>query len=394
MSVGVGVGLIFLAREGLSFATLRRLPPPTELQARGRTRTRPRRSVLALACPASLKGVLSATAAAAALGEGLRAGGARRGELPVADGGEGTAEALHAALGGDWREADVHDAFGRPRRARWLAAPGRDGGRRVRRGASRSTRSGSTRSRASSRGSASSSPPRSRTARRRSSSAWAARRRWTAARACSRSSRELPVPARVACDVRATLAEAPRLFGPQKGAWPAEVAELERRLAGPLRPRPAEAAPPAASARRSPRSARARPGAPLVLDAIGFDAARVDLVVTGEGRVDATTALGKAPGEVARRCAGGRRPLRRLRRGRRRAAAWGRDGRALGRPGARRGRPARAGRVRCLVTAADQEQARSMVEEARARAAATGSALRPVSRRLGSWVESSGTGRG
>ena len=42
---------------------------------------------------------------------------------------------------------------------------------------------------------------------------------------------ELPVPARVACDVTATLAEAPRLFGPQKGAGPAEVAELERRFA-------------------------------------------------------------------------------------------------------------------------------------------------------------------
>ena len=32
MSVGVGVGLIFLAREGMSFASLRRLPPPEDLQ--------------------------------------------------------------------------------------------------------------------------------------------------------------------------------------------------------------------------------------------------------------------------------------------------------------------------------------------------------------------------
>jgi len=43
------------------------------------------------------------------------------------------------------------------------------------------------------------------------------------------------------------------------------------------------------------------PGAPYVLDAVGFDASAFDLVVTGEGRVDATTALGKAPGEVVRR---------------------------------------------------------------------------------------------
>ena len=77
----------------------------------------------ALACPASLKGVLTAPAAAAALAEGLRDGGADVDELPVADGGEGTSEALWLALGGDWHESDVHDAFGRPRRARWLLLP-------------------------------------------------------------------------------------------------------------------------------------------------------------------------------------------------------------------------------------------------------------------------------
>ena len=58
----------------------------------------------------------------------------------------------------------------------------------------------------------------------------------------------------------------------------------------------------AGSARRWHRSARKLvPGAPYVLDAVGFDASAFDLVVTGEGRVDATTALGKAPGEVVRR---------------------------------------------------------------------------------------------
>ncbi|HKP90767.1 MAG TPA: glycerate kinase, partial [Thermoleophilaceae bacterium] len=46
------------------------------------------------------------------------------------------------------------------------------------------------------------------------------------------------------------------------------------------------------------------PGAPCVLDAIGFDglmrAAR--FVVTGEGRLDDQTLAGKAVGEVATRC--------------------------------------------------------------------------------------------
>jgi glycerate 2-kinase len=49
--------------------------------------------------------------------------------------------------------------------------------------------------------------------------------------------------------------------------------------------------------------ARLVPGARLVLDASGFDRALdgARLVITGEGRVDSQTAYGKAPGEVARR---------------------------------------------------------------------------------------------
>jgi len=46
------------------------------------------------------------------------------------------------------------------------------------------------------------------------------------------------------------------------------------------------------------------PGAPFVLDRIGFRRAarRAQLVVTGEGIVDATTAEGKAPAEAWRVC--------------------------------------------------------------------------------------------
>src|SRR5438093_3309906 len=73
----------------------------------------------ALACPASLKGVLSARAAAAALADGLREW-CDADELPVPDGGDGTLDALYAALGGEWRAYDVHDAFGRPRQAKVL----------------------------------------------------------------------------------------------------------------------------------------------------------------------------------------------------------------------------------------------------------------------------------
>jgi hypothetical protein len=44
MSVGVGVGLIFLAREGLSFGTLKRMPDQTEAPLRMVTEDEPARA--------------------------------------------------------------------------------------------------------------------------------------------------------------------------------------------------------------------------------------------------------------------------------------------------------------------------------------------------------------
>ena len=153
MACGVGLGLIVLAREGLSFAMLRRMRGRGAVgrgrvegvrgARRGARATRP--PVRALLCPASLKGVLSARAAAAALARGVRAAGAGAIELPVADGGEGTAEALRAALGGEWREAIVS----RPARAAGARRAGsllpdgtgrRRGGRRDRAAAARAGR--------------------------------------------------------------------------------------------------------------------------------------------------------------------------------------------------------------------------------------------------------------
>src|SRR5262249_55013318 len=126
------------ARVSRSPASSRCVTTGTGAARRRRLRSHPRRktnrspsrrtSLRALACPASFKGVLSAAAAAEALAEGFRSGGAGAFELPIADGGEGTAEAFEAALGGVWREAEVADPLGRPHRARWLAL---DDGRAV-----------------------------------------------------------------------------------------------------------------------------------------------------------------------------------------------------------------------------------------------------------------------
>lgn len=124
---------------------------------------------------------------------------------------------------------------------------------------------------------------------------------------------------RVACDVDNPFhgpEGAARVFGPQKGADPAAVARLDAglaRLAGVVRAATgvdlqalpgAGAAGGAAGALAALLGARLEPGAPMVLEAMGF-AERLEgaaLCITGEGRLDATTSAGKAPVAVAAAC--------------------------------------------------------------------------------------------
>jgi glycerate kinase len=120
----------------------------------------------------------------------------------------------------------------------------------------------------------------------------------------------LPCPTLVLCDVRTTLDGAARLFGPQKGATPEGVLELERRLAAitdlrAVAHRPGAGAAGGLGAAFAALGAELVPGAAALLDLVGFDerVGGYDLVVTGEGRVDATTLEGKAPAVVAERCA-------------------------------------------------------------------------------------------
>ena len=67
--------------------------------------------------------MLPAREAADALARGFARAGVLAERLPLADGGDGTAEALHAALGGEWREAAVSDPLGRAVTARFLLLP-------------------------------------------------------------------------------------------------------------------------------------------------------------------------------------------------------------------------------------------------------------------------------
>lgn len=118
----------------------------------------------------------------------------------------------------------------------------------------------------------------------------------------------LPAPTTVLYDTRATLVEAPRLFGPQKGALLDDVTELEARFADhhqSFAKLPGSGAAGGLGAALATLGAKLVPGAPYVLEAIGFRerVPNVDLVVTGEGTVDLTTFGGKAPGEAVRICA-------------------------------------------------------------------------------------------
>jgi glycerate 2-kinase len=120
------------------------------------------------------------------------------------------------------------------------------------------------------------------------------------------------VSIRVACDVRNPLLGArgaARVFGPQKGATEETIPYLEQRLASldelaPYRDLPGAGAGGGLGAALAALGGELLDGAQLVLDLIGFDerARGADLVVSGEGTVDATTFEGKAPGTVARRC--------------------------------------------------------------------------------------------
>jgi len=254
----------------------------------------------ALACPASLKGVLTARAAAAALVEGLREW-SDADELPVADGGEGTLDVLQPVLEAEWREAEVHDAFGRPRNAKWLRLPAGEAAVEAAQAIPLDPE-------------------------RLDPIAASSRGLGELIRAVGRPTHlhvglggtanvdagaglldvldELPAPTSAACDVDVPLIDAVRLFAAQKGATPEQLPELEARFAGLAAYADLRGAGAAGGLGGALASLGADlvPGARLVLDLLRFDPSGYDLVVTGEGAVDATTVRGKAPGEVVRRC--------------------------------------------------------------------------------------------
>ena len=259
----------------------------------------------ALAAPSSLKGVLSAREAAAALAAGFRAAGAEADELPVADGGEGTLDALAGSeLVTQSYKVEVHDAFGRRREATWLLL---DDGTAVVEAAQvlgldperRDVRAASSRGL----GELIAAIGESNSELQALIVAVGGTANMDAGEGLLEVLASLPAPTRVACDVRTTLRDAPRLYGPQKGGTPDDVRELEERFARhPLADVPFGGAAGGLGAALASLGAELVPGAQLVLELIGFDPRGYDLVVTGEGTVDETTWEGKAPAAVRAAC--------------------------------------------------------------------------------------------
>ena len=303
-----------------------------------------------LFAPDSFKGSLTSVEVAQALAGGWTR--ARPSDVPLlaplADGGEGTLVAIAAAGGWEWRSAAAHDPIGRPVAARWLQSV--DGRRAV---IELAEASGLSRLTPAERDPMGATILGTGEVLRAAIDAGA--REITLGIGGSATNdggagilralgaaveeeyvdlsgidpRLAEVELRIACDVTNPLLGergAAATYGPQKGATPEQVTELDWRLerfadALELASGRRERDTPGAGAAGGTgfgllsladrfRSLELVPGVDVVMSAADFDGKldRAGLVVTGEGRIDSQTAFGKTALGVARRAAAGGRP--------------------------------------------------------------------------------------
>ncbi|HEX4691597.1 MAG TPA: glycerate kinase [Solirubrobacteraceae bacterium] len=272
-----------------------------------------------LVAPDAFKGTFRASEVAGAIGRGLERAGLIPPDLcPVADGGEGTLDALLPGLGGEVVAADAHDPLGRDLRTGFGLVE--DGGTAIVETASASGLA---------------------LLAEDELDPWAASSYGTGELIASAIDAGAGVVligvggsatmdggagavdaieergglrgARlvVLSDVRTPIDGAPRVFGPQKGADPDMVARLEERMdalsAGwPRDPRGVAmtgAAGGLSGGLWAALGAVLEPGAAWILDALDFDARMraARAVVTGEGRLDQQTLQGKLVGEIGTR---------------------------------------------------------------------------------------------
>ena len=267
-----------------------------------------------LASPDTFRGTATAAEAAAAIAAAVVASGGTCVERPLADGGEGTLD----ALGGPNRRLEVTGPLGAPVVAEWRLRDGvaviemaRASGLVLAGGAE-----GNDPLDATTAG----------TGELIAAAVEAGARRVVvgvggsattdgglgALRAMAPLPRFRGVDIEVACDVRTRFVDAAEVFGPQKGASGAQVALLRRRLERLAAVFHAEHEVDVASLEMSGAAgglagglaaigARLREGFQVVADELElYDLVEeADLVVTGEGRLDATSFDGKVVGGVA-----------------------------------------------------------------------------------------------
>jgi len=267
--------------------------------------------------PDKFRGTVTAIEAAAALAEGARDAGWEPVTAPLADGGEGTLE----VLGGGNRTSTVTGPLGAPVDADWRL----DGGRAV---VEMSRASGLQLA-----GGRQRNDPMAATSRGTGELIAEAIRAGAGevlvgvgGSACTdgglgalEALRELaPLDGsrgyvvRVAYDVATRFLDAPRLFGPQKGATPAQIPALEDRLRAladdyraefdvDVRDLPGSGAAGGLGGGLAALGAALEPGFDLIAGAVGLPSLLdgADLVLTGEGRLDAQSFDGKVVGGVA-----------------------------------------------------------------------------------------------
>jgi glycerate kinase len=269
---------------------------------------------VAVACPDKFRGTLTAPEAASAIARGLHAAGFDEvREVPLADGGEGTIDALLAARGGSRRTARVTGPLGDPVEAEYVVLPDGTAVVEMARASGLALVAKNDPLRASTRGTGELIAAVLRggaskvivgvggSATTDGGFAAAERLGWSLAGA----------DVTVACDVTTPFLDAATTYGPQKGATDAQIGLLGRRLArlaDEYRDRTGvdvttlEGAGAAGglAGGLAAIGARLEPGFDVVAQAAGLEAAieGVDLVVTGEGRFDATSFDGKVVGGV------------------------------------------------------------------------------------------------
>ena len=269
----------------------------------------------ALVCPDKYRGSLSAHDAAAAIGRGLRRSAIETRLLPLADGGEGTLDVLLEGVGGELRTATVTGPLGNLVNAAWALLV--DGTAVVEMARASGHGVGGRRR-----------DPRGATTFGTGELIAAAGREAARIVVCLGGSAttdgglgavealgwRLPsVPVALACDVETTFLDAARVYGPQKGASPADVRFLEDRLraiAGTYRDRlgldvtalPGSGAAGGLGGGLAALGATVERGFELVADTLGLRAAMegADLIITGEGALDPTSFAGKVIGGVLR----------------------------------------------------------------------------------------------